>query len=137
MCSPCNGLFTLIIYHRIAESPHSGRYCILCRDAARRRDSFASRTWRIRLYSYPRLLLCLAETCKTINVSRDHVDFDVDAVGDLKFAQRGDLERVRNDIDVEIPAVDFVDGEAHAVDADGTLRRHEAHQGYGQLELNP
>src|SRR5580658_4254339 len=71
-----------------------------------------------------------------IQVSGDHVDFDVDAVVDLELAECGDIMSMRNDIDVEAPTLDGVDGQAHAVDANRPLRRHEAHQGRRQLELH-
>src|SRR6202521_404077 len=70
-----------------------------------------------------------------LQVTSDHVYCDVDAVVDFKLAKRGDLKGMGNDIDVEAMAVDLVDGQAHSVDAYRTLRRHEAHQGYRQFEL--
>src|ERR1700689_2538216 len=68
-----------------------------------------------------------------IQVAGNHVDFNVDAVIDLELAERGGFMRVRNDIDLEAPALDRVDGQADAVDANRPLRRHEAHQGRRQL----
>src|SRR5580700_7745841 len=52
-----------------------------------------------------------------LQIAGNHVDFDVDAVVDFQLAQRGDLQRMGNDIDVEAAAVDLVDGQAHAIDA--------------------
>src|ERR1700727_2226164 len=51
-------------------------------------------------------------------ITGDHVDFNIDAVVDLKLAECGDLQGMGNDIDVEAPSLDLVDGQAHAVDAD-------------------
>src|SRR5580704_4341870 len=68
-------------------------------------------------------------------ITSDHVDFDVDAVVDLKLAERGDVKRVGNDVDIEAAAVDVVDGQTDAVHANRALGRHEAHQGSRQFEL--
>src|ERR1700683_4983625 len=39
-----------------------------------------------------------------LQIAGNHVDFDVDAVVDLQFTQRGDVQRMGNDIDVEAAA---------------------------------
>src|SRR5580658_281014 len=70
-----------------------------------------------------------------LEVAGDHVDFNVDAVAGLQFAERGHFVRVWNDVDVEAPAFDLVHGQAHAVDGNRTLRRDEAHQWRRQFEL--
>src|SRR5277367_1321830 len=71
-----------------------------------------------------------------IQVAGNHVNFNIDAVVDLELAERSDLMSMRNDVDVESPAPDRVDGQAHAVDANRALRRHKAHEGRRQLELH-
>src|SRR5271168_4733026 len=55
------------------------------------------------------------QSCK---IARHHVDFDVDLIARAKLAQGRDGLRVRDDIDVKVPAVDVIDGQTHAVDAD-------------------
>src|SRR3984885_6168436 len=71
-----------------------------------------------------------------IQIAGNYVNFNIDAVADFELAERGHFMGMRNDIDVEAPALDGVDGQAHAVDANRPLRRHEAHQGRRQLELH-
>src|SRR5260370_20119250 len=68
-------------------------------------------------------------------ITSDHVDFDVDAVVDFKLAKRGDHKGMGNDVDIEATAVDLVDRQTDAVDANRALGRHEAHQGCRQFEL--
>src|ERR1700719_4743369 len=70
-----------------------------------------------------------------LQIAGNHVDFDVDAVADLQFTQRGDIQRMGDDIDIEAAAVDLVDGQAHAIDAYRALWRHEAHQRGRQFEF--
>src|ERR1700682_5919198 len=64
-------------------------------------------------------------------ISGDRVDFDVDAVADSKLAKRGDRKGMGNDIDVEATALDLIDGQADAIDANRALGSHETHQGWG------
>ena len=52
----------------------------------------------------------------------------------LAIAERRDVDRVRNQVDAEAAAVDFVDREADAVDRDRALRRDVARKLGGQLE---
>src|ERR1700736_843729 len=68
-------------------------------------------------------------------ITGDHVDFDVDAVVDFKLPERGDRKGMGNDVDVEATAVDLVDGQTDAVDANRALGRDEAHQGGRQFEF--
>src|ERR1700732_1857927 len=58
-------------------------------------------------------------------ITGDHVDFDVDAVVDFELAERGGHKGVGDDVDIEATAVDVVDGQADAVDANRAFGRHE------------
>src|ERR1700722_10679202 len=69
---------------------------------------------------------------ESFKIARNDVDFDIYFVADAQLAQGRLFERVRNDVYVEAQALDLVDGQADAIDADRTLRRHESHQISGQ-----
>src|SRR6185437_1737399 len=70
-----------------------------------------------------------------VQIARDHIDLDIDAVAHPELPERGDIHGMGNDVDIETAAFDLVDGQAHAVQAYRTLRRHEAHKGHRQFEL--
>src|SRR5450631_469826 len=70
-------------------------------------------------------------------VARDHVDFHVDAVAGAQFTERRRLVRVGNDIDTEFAAIDLVDGQADAIEADRALRRGKARELRGQRKTHP
>src|SRR5580704_11076332 len=69
-------------------------------------------------------------------IARNDIDFDVYFISQPKLAQRGDGKGMRNDVDVEMRAGNIVDGQAHSVDADRSLGRHEAQQIRRQFELH-
>src|SRR5512132_2113790 len=68
------------------------------------------------------------------NISRQQVDFQVHPVARPGFAEGGDRERVRNDIDPETRSIHLVDGQRDAVDRDRTLRGDEAGELSRRLE---
>jgi hypothetical protein len=62
--------------------------------------------------------LQLAEVREAIQIARDHIDFDVDAIAHPKLAERRDRKRVRNDVDRKTASFDVIDGQTYAVNAD-------------------
>src|SRR5277367_6812567 len=49
---------------------------------------------------------------ESFKIARNDVDFDIYFIVDAKLAQRGLLERVRNDVDIKAQALDLVDRQA-------------------------
>ena len=65
---------------------------------------------------------------KPLDVARQQVDFEIDAHAGCERTERGDFERVRNEIHGELCAVHFVHREAHAIERHRTLARDIARQ---------
>src|ERR1700722_6519310 len=87
----------------------------------------------------PSLLRCdLAAKAKMIkvffHVLRDHVDLKVDLGARLLDAERGALERLWDQADLEPVVTDRRDGQADAVDRDGALVHHVPGQAGGEAD---
>src|ERR1700679_2113791 len=59
-----------------------------------------------------------------LEISRDHVNFDVRSGSDRKIAERRDLARVGNDVHIEAAPGHLIDRETDAIDANRSLWRH-------------
>ena len=73
---------------------------------------------------------------KPLDVASQQIDFQIDAHADGKRAERGDFERVRNEIHAELCAIDFVHGEAHAIERHRTLARDVTRQRFRRREFH-
>ena len=67
-----------------------------------------------------------AQALQTLEVTGEDVDFQIDAIAAAQAAQRGDIRRVRDQVQVEIAraigvVVERIDGERHAIDRDRAL----------------
>src|SRR5690606_22397069 len=76
----------------------------------------------------------IAELEQALRVTCHAVDFDVHRIADAALGERGCLPRMWNQVDFELQAVDFVDGQTDPVDADGALAGDEARQSCRHLE---
>src|SRR6185295_1084716 len=72
-----------------------------------------------------------------LDVARNEVDLEVYFRAAPQTRQRGDLQCVRNEIDLRNVANRSVHGETHAVHADRALARNEAREALGDADSKP
>ena len=66
-----------------------------------------------------------------VYIAGEHINLDIELSADGDFAERRHLSRVRNDVDRETVAADFVDRQRHAIERDRAFGRDASGQAIG------